>query len=218
MNKRITILDSNGNFVSEFPINMWPASITFGNDGSLFIVGFPMSYKDNLIQHYSLDGKFINSFCKRGNMSREVMFSGNAGRLSTDSKGDIFYMEFYPYQIEEYTPDGKLLNTITDSDNEFIAPKFNNGMVDWTSGLRGVMNFNDNRWGVIVYLNKNTGKWRLDLYDSNKRIEKLNSDKDFPLHFSYRCSAVDSKGNLYFDIYTQNEPLIVKYKLALSRK
>ena len=177
-----------------------------------------MSYKGDLIQHYSFDGKFINSFCKRGDMPKAVMFSGNAGRVSTDNNGDIFYMNFYPYQIEKYTPEGKLLITIKDSEDEFIEPQFNNGMADWISGLRGLMNFNDNHWGVIVYLNKNTGKWRLDLYDANKRIEELNSDKDFPLNFSYRCSAVDSKGNLYFDIYTQKEPLIVKYKLALSRK
>jgi hypothetical protein len=215
-NKTITILASNGNFIKRFKVDMWPATITFGKDESIYIAGFPMSYQGNLVQHYDIDGIFINSFCERKNMTREVMFSGNSGRLSTDEEGNIYYAYFYPYQIEKYSKTGKLLNIIESNEDEFIAPRMENGMIASPSGLKGLINIPKNYLAVVVYENINSGNWRIDFYHSDKIIKKLFSDKVLPINFSYRYSAVDSKGNLYFDLFAKPEPVIIKYKIDYS--
>jgi len=218
--KTITILDGSGNFISKFKVDMMPSSAAFGNDESLYITGFPFTYKGDLIQHYDINGKYLDSFGERKDMTKEVMWSGNSGKLSVDKDGNICFAWFYPYRVEKYSPAGQLLSTIENKDDEFTAPKYvtvdNRETVDWTSGLRGIINIDKNYMAVIAEPDKNTGNWRIDLYNSDKLCGEILSDKDMPFNFSYRFSAIDSKGNLYFDVLTESGSIIIKYDVAYS--
>lgn len=64
-NRTISLLDSSGKFIRRFKVEMMPAAITFGKDGSVYVTGFGFTYKGDLVQHFSSGGEFLGAFCKR---------------------------------------------------------------------------------------------------------------------------------------------------------
>lgn len=215
--KSLTILDNDGNFMNKFKVNMLPATITFGNDESVYVAGFEMSYKGPLIHHYSNTGEFLGSFCERDDSSKLVMMTGNSGRLSSDTNGNIYYSFFYPYRIRKYTQDGRLLNEINRDIENFKAPSREGMMVKWTSGLRGIMTLPNDMLGTNVVYNQDEKNWVIDIFDSEGNWLKSIPHGELPNRFMARYWAVDSKNNIYFDIFAKTEPVVVKYKFNLDK-
>jgi len=210
--KTLNILDDSGHFINKFKLDMMPAAITFGNDGTIYVVGFEMSYKGNLIHHYTESGKFIGSFCKRIS-SDAIKYSGNSGRLGTDKEGNIYYAHFYPYEIDKFSKDGILLKSFKREVKNFNPPEREGMIARWTSGIRGLINLNNNYTAVVVCLDVKKNDWGIDFYDTQGNWKGFISNKDLPMYFYYRYSTSDSKGNVYFDINAKPEPVIVKYKV-----
>jgi hypothetical protein len=215
MSKTLTVLDSSGHFLNKFLVNMWPASILFGNDESIYVEGFQMSYSGNLIQHYSSTGTLLGSFCERQD-SYTVNFSGNSGRLTKDIKGNIYYANFYPYKIDIFNKDGGRIDKIERNLGDSIPPKIDNGNVFSMSGLKGIVIINNNLLGVFVLRDSKTNNWGLDIYDAERHHIKYLASNTFPKQFRYRVSATDSKGNIYFDLNDESNPVIVKYKINMN--
>jgi hypothetical protein len=224
-NKTITLMDSSGEFKNKFKLNMLPASITFGLDGTLYIEGFQMSYSGNIIHHYSSSGKFLGSFCERKDTSFLARFSGNCGRLITDHAGNIIYSHSFPYFVEIFSPDGHLMKTIERAieglsgptlDTNIITPSGQRGkIVNSHSALKGLTLFNDQCFFVAVMMEQDSNKWGLDFFSFTGNFQKTLSVAQFPKPFWYRYSTADSEGNVYFDLTTQSDPIIVKYHITL---
>ena len=217
--KSLTILDSDGNYKNKFNVGMFPATITFGKDESIYVAGFEMSYKGPLIHHYSDTGEFLSSFCERDESSKLVMMTGNSGRLITDIDGNIYYSFFYPYKIEKYSPEGKFIKTLKREIDNFQSPYREEMMVKWTSGLRGITTFPSNLIGVAVVLDNDKQNWGIDFFNTEGEWLKYfsNNENDFPNKFRFRYWIADSKGNIYFDIFTKTEPVVVKYHVNFNK-
>lgn len=215
--KSLTVFDSNGNIINKFNLDMFPASITFGNDESVYVAGFEMSYKGPLIHHYSITGEFFGSFCERDESSKLVMMTGNSGRLISDVNGNIYYSFFYPYRIEKYSSDGKLLNKINRNIENFKAPSREEMMINWTSGLRGIITLPNDMLAINVVINNDENNWGIDIFDSEGNWLKNIPHEEMPNKFMARYWAIDLKNNIYFDIFTKTEPVIIKYKFNLEK-
>lgn len=215
--RTISLLDSSGKFIRRFKVDMLPGAITFGKDGDIYVTGFGFSYKGDLVQHYSSAGHFINAFCKRENDSKAIDWSGNSGRLSTDKDGNIYFSHFYPYRIEKFSKDGILLKKIEQNRENFIAPIIVNNsgakMVECPSGLRSISFIPQGYLSVAVFYNQREGKWNMDLFDLDGNLKAAISQSSYPVPFYCRCSASDSKGNLYYDVDAGIEPAIIKYSV-----
>ncbi|MCX6151163.1 MAG: hypothetical protein NTX22_11605 [Ignavibacteriales bacterium] len=203
-NRTLSILDNNGNFEGRFPVKMMPASITFGGNGSIYLVGFPMSYKGNLIHHYSVTGEFLGSFCERKDTAKAILFSGNCGRLETDDEGNILYSHLYRYKIDGFSKDGNLLNTFGKNIDELLIP-----------GIRGITLLNKDYLFVFVF-GEEEKKWNIDFYNKSEQTHSFPSETITSPKFQYRYSAADSNNNIYFDISDYTEPVVVKYKVNFA--
>lgn len=64
-------------------------------------------------------------------------------------------------------------------------------------------------------LEQETNNWGMDLFTLAGNYQKSIPVAQFPLPFWYRYSTADSKGNVYFDLATQSDPVIVKYHVTL---
>ncbi|MGE5399006.1 MAG: hypothetical protein ACM3S2_01295 [Ignavibacteriales bacterium] len=219
-NKTVSILDNNGSYMRRFDVNMWPATITFGDDETIYIAGFEMSYSGNIIHHYTLSGDKINSFCERKETSPAVAMSGNSGRLLKGENGNIYYAHFYPYLVEEYSKDGVLLSSIKKESAEFQPPQWTiregSRIMESRAGLKGLTFIDKNYLSVVVFRKVSENDWTIDLYDTTARQKASLSNKDFPKDFLFRYWAADSKGNVYFDQDTKPEPVIIKYNINVK--
>jgi outer membrane protein assembly factor BamB len=215
-NKTLSLLDSSGNFIRRFKVDMMPGTITFGKDGSLYVTGFAFTYSGDLVRHYSATGQLLGSFCKRLG-DKAIDWSGNSGHLTTDKDGNIYFAHFYPYKIEKFSKDGVPLKTIERKSDNFIAPKFVSGdgrtTVESQSGLRGLTYIPQGYLSVIASQNVKKKLWTMDLIDLEGNIKASLSSKEYPIDFWCRYSACDSKGNLYYDLSSKTDPVIVKYNV-----
>ena len=72
---------------------------------------------------------------------------------------------------------------------------------------------------IAIILDKDKQNWGIDFYDPQGNwlnyISK--NDSNFPNKFSFRYWTTDSKGNIYFDIFTKTEPVVVKYSINFKK-
>jgi hypothetical protein len=220
MKKTLTILDSNGNFKNRFKIKLVPNSVTFGKDNSIYVTGFPFTYRGPIIHHYSLTGEFLGSFCERDEITELNKLNGYSGRLITDSNGDIYYASFYPYRIGVYSPEGKQEKIIERKVEGFVGmeSKVNaNKNHQISSGLRGVNILNNKYITVISALNAASKNWSLDFFDVEGKYKFSIPNSKLPNYFYMGSWAADSKGFIYFTIEAHDDTFIVKYKIDYDK-
>lgn len=107
--QQIIILDPKGNVDKIFKIGFRPATLTFGNDGSIFVAGFGVFYEGPYIYKYSQTGQILGQFCSRDSLSMLYDYSGNAGRLVTDRDGNIYYGFNSPYKVSKIFPQWRFI-------------------------------------------------------------------------------------------------------------
>ncbi len=211
--KTLTLLDPNGNVISNFKVGMRPATIVFGKDASVFVAGFEMFYSGPIVHHYSRNGILLARFCERDKLSKLVMMTGNAGRLATDPQGDVYYSFFYPYKIVKFSPSGDSLACLSHLSDEFKPPFSDSLIVSWTSCVRGVIVLPNSLLLSVVFASQK--EWSLDIFDPTGSWLRRLPLSTLPHHFNFRYWAADQQGNLYFDMFDNVKNVIIKYKLAL---
>jgi hypothetical protein len=220
--RMITVLDSSGQIIHKFKVNMDPAAITFGVDRTLYIEGFIWTYTGKIIHHYTQEGVFLDSFGNRTADSTIFAVGANGGHLRTDTLGKIYHTNPYPYRVDVFSHDGKLLNQIQRMDKRFEKPKFKNARISFKFGLRGIDLIN-NMIAVFAWIDRIKNDWEMDLYNADGKLLQTIPSTYFPHKlFRYEKSASDSKGNLYLYINPEEsipsidaDPVIVKYHLNL---
>jgi hypothetical protein len=212
--KTLTLLDPNGNVMSNFKIGMLPATIVFGKDASLFVAGFEMFYSGPIVHHYSRTGKLLAQFCERDKLSKLVMMTGNAGRLAADAQGNVYYSFFYPYKIVKFSPSGDSLACLSHLADELKPPSREGPTVSWKSGVRGLTVLPKSFLLSVVYTAQN--QWSIDVFNSDGSWVRRLPSSALPHHFNFRYWATDQEGNIYFDIINNDKNFIVKYGVSLS--
>ena len=218
----LVIFDKNGNFQRRIKIKVMPATVTFGLDNSIYVAGFEMLYKGPIVQHYSLSGKFIGSFCGRDAISERNNKTGNAGKLYTDSAGRIYYAFFCPYRVKVFSATGDSVKTIErniagmkEALNVVQTNGANHKIYSSTPNfaLRGVTVLDENNIATASFGNLSKNEWNIDLFDIAGKYKCSIPNSALPDSFSFQQWAHDSKGDVYFNIGTYKGFAVVKYKI-----
>jgi len=210
--QRLIVLDDAGNVVHNFKIAIKPGTVTFGQDGSLYVAGFGFMYQGPYIYRYSAKGELIRQFCDRDSLSRLGDWSGNTGRLATDRHGNIYYGFYYPYRVVKFSSEGDSIMSISRSVPQLEPPKQIGGVIRSKAGLRGLLILPDET--IVVELFTDSTVWGFDLYSPRGEWLKYISGVELPDKIWYRYWAMDPQYNFYFDIPSKEWQEVVKYKFV----
>lgn len=222
INSNITIFDSTNNLLYTRKLLYMPAQLCVSEPMNVDILGFPFTYKGDLIHRYnfSVGDSVVITYAQRPNEKRyELGFlSGNSGRLVKDQAGFIYYSYFYPYVIKKFSPNGQLVNLIEDEMN-LPAPFRSSGtnIIESPAGIKELAVLPNNKL-LVLFVEKNGEELiqSFHLWDSeNGEFLGAIPCKDLGLNF-VRFIRSDNEGNIYLD-FIDPYPHIVKYKLTFEQ-
>ena len=222
---RVTLLDTEGNFLDEF-IRDKPGWFTyclqFDSKGDLYAVS-PNMLTHRMIQEYSPEWKPLRSFedtyavgTDEDPRSEQTYASG---KLAISPGDTLYYVQATPYELCKYTNDGALVAHTSEGAGEFVPP---HPEVDWTR-VPTRMSFSGSASGIVVRpdgLVLTTSFRRredddleslLCCYDSQLR---LLASKRMKEGFFLRSS--DSKGRIFVSSQSDAGPVITRYRLHLE--
>ncbi|MDP2209905.1 MAG: hypothetical protein Q8K98_14205 [Bacteroidota bacterium] len=223
INQNINVYDSLNHLITTFKLHFLPAQIIAVRPLIVDVMGFPFSYDGDLIRRYNLFNVYSDkpemTYCERptGQNAKMSMMSGNSGRLVKSSEGNIYYSFFYPYIIQKFSEEGKLLSIINGT-RSLNAPFFDPsvGIFKASSGVREVAILPGDILLLLVDIERgNEVEQYFDFIDG-KNGEYLGSVlcKDLGLE-QVRFIRSDIEGNIYMD-KMDPYPHILKYKLFLE--
>lgn len=131
-NRRITILDSNGKFLSSFIVSAdsWPAlDVGVNSKRELYLAGLKLDPEGRLnsgdwITKYDFRGNYLNSFAYTPDIAFKLnLWQGVSANIEIDEK-DRIYLVFAPeHKIYVYSSDGNLESTFGQAPEWFIRPE-----------------------------------------------------------------------------------------------
>lgn len=216
-NKRISIFATDGKFVQSFQITSMamPARIAVDSRENIYVIGY-LIYKGKVIKKYDRQGKLISEFCDWNEGARLAAMSGNVGGLTIDDFDNVYYSFSYPYKIQKYSPEGKLLGTISRQVSFFKPPskatRDDKGRMiggNQTAAVKGIYILPDEKIIATIW-GKEEGSF-LDVFSSGG---KFLTSKPFQLKGKFCC--FDVRWNCYF---IQKEPYdkIIKFLFQLKQ-
>lgn len=108
-NRRIQILDKNGNYKYSFKIFKNYSGMAFDEEGNIYIN--PRMHDDPLIEVLNLKGKLIKSFGKRLE-TKNLNAAFNDARISINSEGNICVAWKYFPRVEIFSKNGELISEL----------------------------------------------------------------------------------------------------------
>jgi len=227
LKRNITVLDSLNNVVKIVKLNMMPARIVVTKPFHVYVLGFPFSYKGDLIHKYVLtnDGLEIPSqtFCKRitGKDSLAIEKSGNIGSFIKGKNGSLYYGSPYPNEIRKFSESGELLSKFIFNPSNEYEPKINkntNGIiVDMNMIFRDISFLNDSTMiRQVLIRNNDVFKTSIDVIDthSNRYIGTIENG----LIELDKSTTIKGDGmNNIFVYYREPVPIIKKYNIHIKR-
>lgn len=220
--KNLTVFDSLNNVVKTLRTPFLPAQLVVTEPFEIYLSGFPFTYRGDLIYKYSLkqntdDPSF--TFCQRFSGKDSIMIarSGNSGRLVKSSGGNLYYSFFYPYEIRNFSSEGKLLKTIQREVNFFSPPYYASNGITSNAGIQELIVLPNELIVAIIY--KRVGEefvYYIDFFDDSTG-EFLGSipAKELGLD-QIRFVKADNYGNIYLDAL-EPYPHINKYRIHVDR-
>jgi hypothetical protein len=218
----ITIFDSINNLIKTIKTNFMPAQIVTISPFKTYVTGFLFSLENHIIKKYNFYSekydKPILSFCNLNSCkdSLAIVRSGNTGNLVKDSKKNLYYSFFYPYEIRQYTLNGEIISTIRRNDEDFKPPYFKNDMVLFTTGSKGLIILPNGIIANLVLKIKNEKfNYQLDFFQVSRNmfLGSVSLDEFGIDNVLYIES--DPNGNIYIATSVPY-PQILKYKLTLE--
>lgn len=211
---RIATFSEDGKFVEAITTRIKPAGITVGNDGSVFVCGGPRDIEKKIIYKYLLPHDVPTSiFCESNRAAQRISTVGIGGALCKDLAGNILYSFAIPYEIREYSPNGRLISQFARThsfgkihENEYGLPRADVFVQDICSFPDGkILNvLLDRRNKPFIYifdLFDQSGEWLLS-FDTTRYLKDWYG----------RIVRIDSKGFLYIESL-RPFPHIRKYKI-----
>lgn len=219
----ISLFDSTNKLLKTVHTSFMPAQIVITNPSEAYVTGFLFSVENDIIKKFNFFQKQydkpILSFCRLNSCrdSLAIVWSGNSGNLARDAKGSLYYSFFYPYEIMQFSSDGKVTKKLTRNDDDFEPPYFKNNRVLFTTGSKGLLTLPNNIIANLVLKIKNERfNFQLDFFnvETNKFLGTV-------LLANYGIENVtyiesDPHGNIYIATSIPY-PQILKYKLTLEQ-
>lgn len=225
INLNINVFDSLNSLISTLKLPFLPAQIIVISPMVVDVMGFPFTYEGDLIYRYNLlnsnsdDPQF--TYCTRptGIDSKMSLMSGNSGRLVKSNSGYIYYIYFYPYLIQKFSANGKLISSF-EGHRKLDVPHQNsiNGTIESNSGIRECAILPNDIIVLLVYQkNDNRIDQFFDVIDG-KTGKFLGTTNCRQLGLEQvRLIRTDFLGNFYLD-FLNPYPYIKKYKIVLEKK
>ncbi len=152
-----------------------PRGLAISNDNYLYVADL----NNHRICKFSLDGKLIDCFGKKGNKPGE--FNEPSG-VSTDNMNNIYVADAWNGRIQKFSPDGKYIMEIGGSKAGFYSPR----------------NVSVSKYGILFVAD--TGTSRIHRFDLNgNRVGKPvgGAGKALDKFLEVFSIAFDSKNNVY---------------------
>jgi hypothetical protein len=222
---RVTLLDTEGNFLDEFLRDQpgwFTSSLQFDSKGELYTVSANM-LTHQMIQEYSPKGEFLRSFgdtyavgTNEDPRSEQTYASGKLAIAPADT---LFYVQSTPYELRKYSCDGILLAKTNEGAGEFVPP---HPKVDWTRSPIAV-SFMGGATGIAIRpdalvvttafrrLEDDTEESMLCCYDS--QLHLLGSKQLSGVLILRSC---DSRGRIFVSSRGDVGPVITRYRLHLE--
>ncbi|MXZ01163.1 6-bladed beta-propeller [Candidatus Poribacteria bacterium] len=217
--RNITIFDSSGEVVSTIKCKMKPLFMVVGSDDAIYVVGSARSHKRPLIHKFRSDGSFETAFCERKGIHEDSFKAGNAGYLSKDNQGNIYFAIPYPYEIRKFSPDGDLLQTFSRRVS-FFQPPFEmewhgQSLIVQPTGSKGLSVLPDGKLVHVIYNMKDDGflEHFLDIFSSDGTF--LYTLPLSGLTNYYDGISIDEQGGVFF-IDPKPYPTIKKFTLNIE--
>ncbi len=216
--RRITIFGEDGIVLKTIKTAMMPYRLVVDDEGFIYVIGLPFSFKGPLIQKYDYNGKLVLSFCDRDAVPRLARRSGNMGRIALDKKNNIYFLLPYPYQIRKFSSEGTLLSKITRFDSG-IEPPFKEesensakGIIKMGSTSKGLTILPDGKMlNIFARIIDNQMMHYFDVFSSEGKLLLTAPLAEYMENFNFSFVLhVDQKGHLYidqFDVY----PEVIKF-------
>ncbi|MDI6786400.1 MAG: 6-bladed beta-propeller [bacterium] len=223
INKNVNVYDSLNHLITTFKLPFLPAQIIAVRPLIVDVMGFPFTYNGDLIHRYNLLNVYSDKpemiYCERpkGRNAKMNEISGFSGILLKSPGGYIYYSYFYPYIINKYSEDGKLL-LIINGTRSVIAPYYEPGtrIIKSPSVVREVAILPGDI--ILILVDIERGKEVKQYFDfiDGKNGEYLGSVSCTDLGLEeVRFIRSDVEGNIYLD-KMDPYPHILKYKLFLE--
>lgn len=222
---RVTLLDTEGNFLDEFVRDQpgwFTYSLQFDSKGKLFTVD-PNMLTHQMIREYSPKWEELKSFgdsyavgTDEDPRSEQTYASG---RLAIGPADTLFYVQSTPYELRKYTEEGVLVAKTPEGAGEFVPP---HPKVDWTRTPITV-GYSGGAYGIVV---RPDG---LVLTSSSRRLEDNSQESllccyDSQLHLlatkrldeGFFLKSSDSKGRIFVVSATDSGPRVTRYRMRLE--
>lgn len=119
MRRRISIFDTNGDFIRTIPVEEMGLRLTVDGNNRIYIATFGvLQQSDYLVTKYDSEGSRIQEL-----VETPEDFGNVFSLINMTTNDDAFYCAFpYPYRIERYDQDGNLEHVILRDHPEFKPP------------------------------------------------------------------------------------------------
>ena len=221
---KISIFDSDGRFVDEFRhgLSNLIRKIRVDGSGRVFLSALDLLTQD-VVHAYESDGAKLFSFCKSfaagTDVDTRIEQVTGGGYIDLAKDGMIYYTQMTPYEIRKYSPDGKLLLTVSRA-NDFMRPieveyLTGDGMTfhRFTNSISIVL-LPSGRFLNVVMIPTGASAWET-VVDAFEASGFLLATGRYPRGINIRCS--DEKGQVYA-AEREGFPKIVRYRLSLAQE
>jgi hypothetical protein len=226
---RVTIFNNHSNLVDVINTKFQPAFVRAFSTQRIYIIGFPFTYKGDLIYQYDLsksNDEPVKIFCTRyqGADQFEIENTGMLPLILKDQKREtIFISDFYPYRTRAFDKNHNFLYELK-REVDFFEPPYikrkNPLYVIPVSGIFAIARLNRNILiNMLLFRNETKEKIELflDFWDIDKRkFLGCFSEEELGINIG-RYVYADADG--YFYNYEHDPyPHITKYKINITNK
>lgn len=196
MNKLI-IVDNNNQVIAESVLTKMPADIVASDTDNIYVLGFRISYKGNLISKYYVDENhdIVNhsSFVNRHSTLNQVDLvdrTGFSDKISLDSFGNLYLNWTFPYKAQIYNSDQELISEVLRDIPFFRYPEMIDGLVRPFAVGRDILPLDNDNY-IIRYT---------DLSDAENPInylDLLNMDGEILGSYTLKELGISEQGYAY---------------------
>lgn len=164
--------------------------------------------------HYP-DGKILAAFCPSTELSRWIGRVGIEGTICAGPDGHIYYSFGIPYDVREYSPDGRLLNRFARKIPGWKPPRIDNTSLPDSPVITLTMAILPDGKLLHSFFDKRTKPYArcLDVFDKNGDwLIGFAVDPGDPDAFG-RLVRIDGQGHVYMEFW-RPYPHIRKYNIA----
>jgi len=217
---RISLFSPYGAFIESFKPERLVVTFSMGaSQRGVYFVSFDAP-SERMVHCYNPKHEWVASFSNAWSTemkiepSRQLMLC--SGAIDIDTKGNVWYTDFFRYQLRKFSPTGDLLMTVTRENDHVKQPVYepipNGERVSAPGGMMRLLALPDGRvlTASFKYLDSEAKKARtfVDLFDADGKLLTTWTRDEL-----LRVQCVDAKGRLYA-VVDRECPQVVKLEMV----